>query len=181
MFGLRVEYNEIVRGIIRLLVEDKKATVLLVPHVFGSGSECDSPASERVFAELKGRYAGRLGLISGDYNHSEIKSIIGQCDFFIGSRMHACIAAVSQCVPTVSIAYSDKFTGVMEALEAGLPVADLRRMDETQILDIVNKAFEDRSTIRQQLERTIPKVKEYVLRIFETAVAGEARVHHRLQ
>ena len=45
-----------------------------------------------------------------------MKYLIGQCDFFVGSRMHSCIAAVSQCVPAVSIAYSDKFIGVMATL-----------------------------------------------------------------
>src|ERR1017187_7345175 len=49
MFGLRVDYNELVRSMIGLLVERKNATVLLVPHVFGSGAECDSPACERVY------------------------------------------------------------------------------------------------------------------------------------
>ena len=174
MFGLRVEYNELVRSIIKLLVERKNAMVLLIPHVFGSGPECDSPACESVYTELKTRYDGRLGLLSGNYNQSEIKSIIGRCDFFIGSRMHACIAAVSQCVPTVSIAYSSKFAGVMETLGAELPVADARRMDEAEILNIVDQAFERRKAIRQQLEHKVPKVKEYVLGLFdETAAARE--------
>ena len=175
MFGLRVDYNELVRGIIRLLIEHKNASVLLVPHVFGSGNECDSPVSEEVYADLRTRYEGRLGLISGYYDQGEIKSIIGQCDFFIGSRMHACIAAVSQCVPTVSIAYSDKFTGVMDTLGANPQVADLRRMDEEEIVNIVARAFEHRRFTRQQLEQKIPVVKERVLRLFgEIAAVGDA-------
>lgn len=174
MFGLRVDYNELVRSIIQLLVERKNATVLLVPHVIGSGLECDSPACEVLYAELKDRYDGRVELISGDYNQSEIKYIIGQCDFFIGSRMHACIAAVSQCVPAVSIAYSDKFTGVMETLGAEFLVADARKMEKAEILKTVDQAFERRNAIRQQLELKIPKVQECVLDIFkETTINAE--------
>ena len=173
MFGLRGYYSDLIRSVIKLLIERKNTTVLLVPHVFGSGAECDSPACEKVYAELKAQYAGRLGLLSGHYNHSEIKSVIGQCDFFIGSRMHACIAAVSQCVPTVSIAYSDKFIGVMETLGADLLVADPRKMDEDEILNVVDHAFERRETTRQQLEHKIPEVKQRVLSLFDETPAAE--------
>ena len=44
------------------------------------------------------------------------KAVIGQCDFFIGSRMHACIAALSQGVPCVGVAYSMKFAGVFDTV-----------------------------------------------------------------
>jgi polysaccharide pyruvyl transferase WcaK-like protein len=171
MFGLRVDYNELVRNIVELLVERKNSDVLLVPHLFGSGAECDSPACERVYAELKARYGSRLSVVRGGYDQSEIKFIIGQCDFFIGSRMHACIAAVSQCIPTVSIAYSDKFRGVMETLDAGLPVADARALNEAEILSIIDQAFEQRGTIHQHLRRKIPEVKQHILRLFDADVA----------
>ena len=174
MFGLRIDYDELIRDIVQLLIEGNGATVVLIPHVFGFGPEGDSRACELVYTALKSRYEGRLGLISGDYNQSEIKSIIGQCDFFIGSRMHACIAAVSQCVPTVSIAYSDKFTGVMDTLESDLPVADARTMDEAEILNLVSQAFKRRNAIRRQLEQKIPVVRKRVLGLFdEVAVAGD--------
>ena len=74
-----------------------------------------SPARE-VYEELHDKYHGSLGYLSGVYDQSEIKHIIGQCDFFIGSRMHACIGAVSQNIASVSIAYSNKFRGVMETV-----------------------------------------------------------------
>jgi polysaccharide pyruvyl transferase WcaK-like protein len=51
------------------------------------------------------------------------------CGFFIGSRMHACLAAISQCVPTVSIAYSSKFITVMKTFSMGHYVADPRTMN----------------------------------------------------
>jgi polysaccharide pyruvyl transferase WcaK-like protein len=174
MFGLRGDYNHLIRTVIGLLVERKNATVLLVPHVFGSGAECDSPACEKVYAELKARYEGRLGFVSGNYNQSEIKSIIGQCDFFIGSRMHACVAAVSQCIPTVCVAYSDKFIGVIETLGAGLPVADARTMVEGEILDVIDQALDRRQATRRQLEHKIPQVKQRVLSLFGEAAAVES-------
>jgi len=43
-------------------------------------------------------------MIGWPYGPSETKFLIGHCDFFVGARMHACIAAVSQYVPAVTLA-----------------------------------------------------------------------------
>jgi len=85
----------------------------------GTGGECDSPVCDRGFEALRDKYPDRIGVVRGQYSPSEIKYIIGSCDFFIGARMHACIAALSQGIPAVAIAYSDKFTGVMQTVGAG--------------------------------------------------------------
>jgi polysaccharide pyruvyl transferase WcaK-like protein len=167
-FGLRDDYRVLVTSLIDLLISKKGANVLIVPHVFGmqTDSESDSVVCEQVFATLEKKYEGRLGLVRGTYNQSEIKYLIGQCDFFVGSRMHACIAAISQLVPAVCIAYSDKFAGVMATVGVEGLVADARKMDQEAILGIVEKAYDERALLRRQLERKMPKVRETVLSLF---------------
>ncbi len=105
MFGLKDDYRQLVCGVIEHLIQ-KGAAVLLVPHVFGTkeNPESDSAVCEQIYAGLKKKYQNRLYMVRGSHNQSEIKYIIGLCDFFIGSRMHACIAALSQSIPTVGIA-----------------------------------------------------------------------------
>jgi polysaccharide pyruvyl transferase WcaK-like protein len=167
-FGLRGDYRVLVTSLIDLLISKIGANVLIVPHVFGMqrDSESDSVVCEQVFATLEKKYEGRLGLVRGTYNQSEIKYLIGQCDFFVGSRMHACIAAISQLVPAVCIAYSDKFAGVMATVGVEGLVADARKMDQEAILGIVEKAYDERALLRRQLERKMPKVRETVLSLF---------------
>ncbi len=172
MFGLRADYNRLVRELIEFLIDIKKAEVLLVPHVFGRAGESDAAVCEKVYEELKTRYQGRLGLVRGRYNQSEIKYIIGSSDFFIGSRMHACIAALSQNVPAVAIAYTDKFIGVMESIGMGGSVADPREMAEEEIVKFVDRVFEQRASVRQELEQNMPQVKATALRLFEDIEAG---------
>jgi polysaccharide pyruvyl transferase WcaK-like protein len=164
MFGLKVPYDKLVRRLIEFLIEERFATVLLVPHVFGpaSNSESDSSACETVFQSLKSRYEGKIGLVRGEYDYAEIKHIIGRCDFFVGSRMHACIGALSQSIPAVSIAYSDKFIGVMQTIGVQDLVVDPRRMDETEIVDTVDWVFARRSVVRRQLEERMPLVKQVI-------------------
>lgn len=167
MFGLKTDYRQLILDLIDFMIRKKNATVMLVPHVFGSDGESDSVACEEVYALLKDRYDGRLLIARGEYNQSEIKYIIGQCDFFIGSRMHACIAALSQNVPTVSIAYSSKFIGVMQTIGVAELVADPRKLEKEEILRIIDDAYEHKARLRGHLEKTMPHVKETVLNLFD--------------
>lgn len=167
MFGLKVEYDKLVYHIIDFLIKTKKADVLLIPHVFGRDGESDTPVCEKTYEALKPLYGDSLGIARGTYDQSEIKYVIGLCDFFTGARMHACIAAISQHVPAVSIAYSDKFIGVMQTVGIEASVVDPRKTSEEEILKVFNRAFDERALVRQQLERTMPQVKERALSLFE--------------
>ncbi len=102
----------------------------------------------------------------GDYNQHEIKYVIGKCDLLIGARMHACIAAVSQCIPAVCVAYSDKFTGVMAAIGVDSIVADARKLDEREMLKFIENSLDARAAIRERLARQMPEVKSRVLNLF---------------
>lgn len=97
-------------------LEQFDANILLIPHVMGPRRDQDDRETLR-------RFAGEVGmdclLLSEDREPQEIRSIIAKCDLFIGARMHACIAAASQGVPTIALAYSHKARGVMEML--GIP------------------------------------------------------------
>ncbi|MFZ5998415.1 MAG: polysaccharide pyruvyl transferase family protein [Nitrospirota bacterium] len=176
MFGLKVDYRKLVVNVIEHLIQQKGATVLLVPHVFGAEghAESDSAVCKRIYAELKQTYQNSLYCARGSYNQSEIKYIIGLCDFFIGSRMHACIAALSQHVPAVSIAYSKKFIGVLETVGMEDCVADPRVMEEHEIIRRIDEVFENRAAVKKRLEQIMPEVKARVQNLFND-ICGTAR------
>lgn len=169
MFGLRVDYRELVARLVDFLAGTKHARVLLVPHVFGEtpNSESDAAACADCYERFRSKYPGRVGLVRGSYNEREIKHIIGQCDMFIGSRMHACIAALSQSVPAIAVAYSDKFIGVMETIGFEQLVADPRKMGLEEILEKLAGIYEKRQDIRRELERKIPPIQRRVLTLFD--------------
>ena len=90
-------------------------------------------------------------MVRGQYDAAETKYLIGQCDFFIGARMHACIAAVSQSIPAVTLAYSKKAAGVMGLVNAADTVADLRQLDLDECLAKVAAVDADREACRARL------------------------------
>lgn len=175
MFGLRTNYRELIDEVIRFLILEKKAAVLLVPHVCptpksGGLLESDVHACKQVYDALKSKHEERIFLTEGDYNANEIKYIIRMCDLFVGSRMHSCIAALSQAVPAVAVSYSEKFVGVMQTIGLSGLVADPRKMDLQEILAIIRTAFDRKELLRRQLQDTIPELKKETLELMKDVV-----------
>jgi polysaccharide pyruvyl transferase WcaK-like protein len=173
MFGLRSDYKELVRRIIDHIIVQMGARVVLVPHVFGSASELesDTAAGAAICRELGERYNGKLQMISEEYDQHEMKYLIGQCDFFIGSRMHACIAALSQGVPAVGLAYSRKFLGVLRSIGVENLAVDLRECDIEKISELISVTYLSREKIQSDLARRIPPVRQTVANLFARVVS----------
>lgn len=168
MFGLNIDYPAFVKEVIDYMIQERGASILLVPHVYGTDSHAESDAivCKKVYRSMKGKYDSNIYMVRGVYNQSELKYIIGLCDFFIGSRMHACIAAISQNIPAVPIAYSKKFKGIMDTVEMGYYVADPKNMRGNEILFLIGRAYDHRFKIKKKLEAKMPEVKKRVENLF---------------
>jgi polysaccharide pyruvyl transferase WcaK-like protein len=109
-------------------------------------------------------------MIAGEYDQHAIKGIVGRCDFFIGSRMHACIAALSQKIPTAAVAYSKKFKGVFDSIDVGNFVIDAREAETQEAINKIIAMFEDRTRIEKILQIQIEAVQQQQLKIFQEIV-----------
>jgi colanic acid/amylovoran biosynthesis protein len=178
MFGLFGEYKALVDELVERLLSSTSATVLLVPHVFGS--EQEEAACAAILATAHKKYAGRVFAISGPLTEREVKWAIGRTNFFVGSRMHACIAALSQGIPAVGLAYSDKFLGVFESAGVGDAIVDLRTASNAQVIRMTLDRFARKSEFAAELASKIPPIKEEVEETFRTLLATQWRTpHHR--
>jgi len=170
MFGLACDYRELVKKIVLNFVKHPNHYVLLVPHVIPENMpiENDIDASWKVWQSLTTIEQEKVIVIDGRYNQNEIKHIIGLCDFFVGSRMHATIAALSQYIPAVGMAYSKKFTGVFDTVGVSDSVVDLRKLNESECLRRIEELYENRHDIKQQLKNKIPGVQQMIYQISKT-------------
>ena len=165
-FSLAVDYRQLARRVAESFLENEQCVILLAPHVFpprGCEYESDPLACQSLYDDLTPRYTGRVFLAEGPYDQAEAKHLIGCCDFFVGSRMHGCIAALSQGVPAVGLAYSKKFCGVFESVGAKNLVADLRCLNADVVIALLEEAFARRHMWADELARVIPCVRETVL------------------
>ncbi len=171
-FGLRVAYRELVDAIVERLMQKEGVRIVLVPHVIPSdvyegNVENDLAACLDVHGRLSVRYPGRLFVARGTYDQGEVKYIIGMCDFFVGTRMHSCIAALSQHIPAVGVAYSKKFKGVFQTVGVENLVADMRSSQADEILATIEAAFASRESIARRLRETVPEARRKVSRLLE--------------
>lgn len=170
MFGLKMSYSSLVYEIIDLFMKHENVVVILIPHVFppaGYEVESDSDVCLKVYEKLNEKYPGRIFLVKGKYDQGEIKYIIGSCDFFVGSRMHSCIAALSQHIPAIGLAYSKKFQGVFDSIDLSHCVVDARLLDKEEILSNIRQLFTSRKEISEHLKNKISQVKDDVLSILD--------------
>ena len=114
MFGLQMDYAGLIRSLVQRFLREDGVELHLVPHVIShqrGAIEDDYQASLDLAAGFPGV------IVAPDFaSPSEAKSYIAGLDFFMGARMHACIAAFSTGVPVVPMAYSRKFAGLFGSL-----------------------------------------------------------------
>lgn len=165
-FGLRINYPEFIFRLIDHLIMIWGYKVLLIPHVMGrqEKSESDWVACSLVYDKKKEVYPEGVFFIEKEYGLNELKYLIGQTDFFIGSRMHACIGALSQCVPAVAISYSRKFAGVYEKLGLNDLVIDPKKWNDEEIIKRLDCHLENREETRKRLQSIIPGIEDEIFR-----------------
>lgn len=168
MFGLVVDYRTLIVEVIQMMLS-QNAKVLLIPHTYGDPKNVNSDpfVSEQVIKNIKSE---SIYIVKSRHNQSEVKSIIGNCDFFIGSRMHACIAALSQGVPTIGIAYSKKFVGVFESIGASDSVMDCRKMCVEEIKSAILNIYKNRAVLRNTLSERKIVIKDQINYCFTNLV-----------
>jgi colanic acid/amylovoran biosynthesis protein len=174
MFGLASDYRGLVKHVMSYFLRETNCRVVLIPHAHkGNDPENDTAACEAVLKDWASEYGDRLHYVGDRHNEAEIKYLIGRCDFFVGSRMHACIAALSQAVPAVGLAYSGKFIGIWRSLGVEELVIDLRSVEEPVVLSRLRALFESTTALRVILARKVPEVRRSALSLFSRDVAAE--------
>jgi colanic acid/amylovoran biosynthesis protein len=168
MFGLRSEYRGMMRNLIASVLTSTNATIVLIPHEFGT--EQEEEASRALLQWANAEYPGRVFMLAEPLSERQLKWVIGRMHFFIGARMHACIAALSQYVPTVGLAYSDKFFGVFQSAGVGGAIIDLRTTSEVEVLQRTRRALDLRFEYRAELQRQIPRIEREIRQVFRDLI-----------
>lgn len=155
-------YIDIMSKVVEYLIKNLNATVIFVPQVIGPWSNDDRTVADNISNLVKDKH--KCISIKGEYTTEEVKGIIGECDMFIGARMHATIASTSMFVPTVAIAYSSKTHGIIgEMLGQERYVLDIKNLDYNTLIPKIDDAWNNKEKIKRDLESKMDKIKERAL------------------
>lgn len=161
MFNFKTDYKKLMKEIVYLLQKKENVKLIFIPHVVPDNLpvEDDILASNNLIKEMNATNNKNILIINEKLKEDELKGIIKKCDFFIGGRMHACIGAISSGVPTVPIAYSRKFLGIWKKFGLDDSVVDPRNEELEKIINKINKNYELRNDIKNQLEVKMKYIK----------------------
>jgi polysaccharide pyruvyl transferase WcaK-like protein len=157
--SLHVQYVEQVVQIVNLLVKELNCSVIIIPHVQAPGLLFD----DKTVAEEVVRLAGsdRVQLLKENWSARQIKGVIGECDLFIATRMHACVSALSQGIPTIAVGSGPKYAGIMKSL--GLERLVCSDFEAKEVWQKVIEAWTLRDQIRLALSLGIRNVSDRAL------------------
>ena len=165
-----LDFRSYVHQLVEHFLDQGDTEIWLVPHVVGGAS--DDPNDVTAAKEVAALYPGVK--IAPKFSSSiEAKSFISGLDFFVGGRMHACIAAFSSGVPVVPVAYSRKFVGLFGTLGYHR-VVDAKKASMEQALEATKTAFAARGEIPGEIAPCLAMAKQR-LAIYEDSLADLCR------
>jgi polysaccharide pyruvyl transferase WcaK-like protein len=167
-FGLQMDYPGLIRDLIRYFQSHADGCeVHLVPHVIVNEGPMVGEDDFRASQKLAEEFSGTV-LAPKFASPSEAKSYIADLDFFMGARMHACIAAFSSGVPVVPMAYSRKFEGLFGTLGYARTV-DCTSQSADTIRTAIEQGYTDRAALSAEAALALTKGREK-LGIYEAAL-----------
>ena len=160
-YGIKINYGDVLKTFVEKVLSEDDGEVWFVPHVHAplDHYESDLKASIDLKECIDQKLRSRVRVLDAKYNQREVKSIISKMAWFCGTRMHATIASLSSCVPTVNIAYSGKALGVFETANSESSVFDARYVNDEDMLTLLYEHWSSRLKISKELSEKIERVK----------------------
>jgi colanic acid/amylovoran biosynthesis protein len=168
----RHEHFEAWRQVVRMLLDELGAQVILIPHVqSASVNNDDRLIATDLLRSLN--FAPDIRLVGGDHSASEFKGMIAACDLVVAERMHAAIAGLSSGVCTVVVGYSVKAKGIMTDLVGsewasdGLVIPIQKFVRSVAAVRDIKSAWNRRAEVRELLVETVPQARARAAESFE--------------
>ena len=151
-------------GFARWLLANGQSGLLLVPHVIGSKDKTNDLASCRAVYEALDN-TPRVSLLEVNMSAAQMKGVISRCQYFIGARTHSTIASLSSFVPTISIGYSVKATGLnRDLLGTEEFLLDVESLSASRLIEVFKELRGKSASIRAKLQQTVQQSRELAKR-----------------
>lgn len=144
-------------------IEEKNAYFVFVPQVTVYNGD-DTIVAKQIKIKLSKKNKEKFIILEEDLSPVEIKALIGNFDYFIGTRMHSNIFATSTKIPTVAIAYEKKTNGIMNTVGLSNYVVEIDTITPTNLIEKVDKCIKNEKEIISILNANIPKLKTQIMK-----------------
>jgi len=156
-------YHALLAHAADFVIDRLEADVIFVPM---EREHRDLQHSHAVVAKM--RRAQNATVVKEEYTSGEMLTLLGHCEFAIGMRLHFLIFAALQGVPFAPLPYASKVAGFIESVGMGTPV--LKDVSAGTLLAMIDRSWDNREQLRQQITRTIGDVQRHARRNNELLV-----------
>lgn len=143
------------------IIKKYNAVFIFIPQVIVDYAS-DVDIAKEIKSGLTSKYQNKFIIRDDDWTPLQIKNVIGQLDFFVGTRMHSNIFATSMKIPTLAIAYEKKTNGIMKTVGIENYVEEIDEITSESLIKKFEKMINNKQQISEHLEMQIAKVKEEI-------------------
>lgn len=155
--SLEDKYIEILTNVLDDFLKIRNVNLLFIPFQDYDKNDNDSTISARIIEKIGQKE--RCYLLSKVYHPREIAGIISKSSLVIGMRLHSIIFAARSNIPVVALSYDPKVQNHMKDLKLEDCCFDLFNGDTGKLIEILNKAWDNKEEIKTDLEVTVNKLK----------------------
>ncbi len=164
-----LDYCGSLAGFISRLLREGPHQVLLVPHSIRRDTDKarnnDLPTCGRIF-DLVGPHPN-LTLVDRELSPAQLKTLIGSCDFFVASRFHSMVAALSGAVPLLVCGWGHKYLEVLDEFDLGHLAFDFSELCCETVSERFARLREQGDQVHQSIVANLPRVREQSRAQFE--------------
>lgn len=155
-------YIKSIKNCMQYEMEFNNCSFVFIPQVIVDYAS-DEEVALKIQESLDEKYKDRFLVLNDDLSPVEIKSLISNCDYFIGTRMHSNIFAISMCIPTIAIAYEKKTNGIMHTVGLDDYIIEMSEITTEKLLNKIRKQEENSDNIKKLLDKRIISVRMEII------------------
>ncbi len=154
-------------------VETYGVFVVFLPHYTSGFKHDDLEICRLIFAQMENQHAARIVNVD---QVEEFRSLLGQMDLVVSSKMHPAVLAVSRCVPTLCIAYDHKQIGFFKQLDLSTCLLHFHDVSDERLSAKIDEMWRGRDEIRASLRVRVPQLQQDVKQAIRHALGQFAPV-----
>ncbi len=154
--GINNEYIKELFKVIDFFLSNTNCNILLIPHEFFKNSN-----DLQICKLIKENYNNdRLIITPKDLSASEVKGVIGLCDFIIASRYHSLVFALSKRVVPVVVGWSHKYDELLKLLNLEKLVVDPVNRKDENLKIIIENVWNNKNKYKEIINKNMPDIEK---------------------
>jgi colanic acid/amylovoran biosynthesis protein len=148
-------YYQALAGSLTYFVIKHRMDIYFFPQVTGPAPHEDDRMAFQEVTSLMSCPSEHIKILDKRLNHNSLGHLYQKMDFFLASRLHSGLFAMSYGIPTLMIGYLTKSKGIMEMLDLQEWQLDINKLDQQLLTNKLDALWQQRIRVSSQLRQKI--------------------------